>query len=331
MSTADSNLALPAAQSPRPALPPVVLPPLDDNDRLVEMVAEVLDQSPQVVRQRLYQEEVALGTCHMREFAEAGIEPHVWSDQLIEFYQQSDSLFIGAAAWNRRAEKTTIREWIGTYLAAESRYPLDILLAGDGPGFDSHYFAECGHNVTYFEVSGCSFDFARLLFADSGHSIRMLSEPREIPENAFDVIVCLDVLEHVPDPVGMVGDFARYLRPNGKLIVHAPFFFLAPEVPTHLRANRTYAGDTRRLYEPHGFRLLDGRTMWDPIVLGKGDSQQQRNRRRVWQLRLTGLLLAVGRYWSGIHNWVARRTFKTVDLKWARELEAAARAEPTGG
>ncbi|MFP6673592.1 MAG: class I SAM-dependent methyltransferase [Pirellulaceae bacterium] len=298
--------------------------PLNDTECLIRLFSEVSGDSPESVCRRLYRDEVHIGDYHMEEFAAAGIEPHVWSDDLVQFYEKSDSFFIGSAAWNRRPEKIAMRDWIGRYLSQHQKAPLDLLTIGDGVGFDSLYFANCGHNATYMEVSHRAFDFAGRMFQLCDQSVKMLSEPAEIPEGAFDVVTCLDVLEHVPDPTKLVADMARYLRPDGMLIVHAPFFFVSQLVPTHLKSNRRYAGDLRKLYRPHGFRLIDGRTLWDPIVLQKCDEKEiaaTASSARLLLLRMTGLLLAVGRYWSGIHNWFAHRAVRTGDSKWARELE----------
>jgi len=73
------------------------------------------------------------------------------------------------------------------------------------------------------------------------------------PLAAYDVVACLDVLEHVSDPTAFVGTLAGYLRVGGRLIVHAPFYMIHPGNPTHLKANRRYRGSLS-LYEEHGLR-----------------------------------------------------------------------------
>jgi SAM-dependent methyltransferase len=41
-------------------------------------------------------------------------------------------------------------------------------------------------------------------------------------EASFDVVTCVAVLEHVFDPIALVQDLARVLKPNGQLIVEVP-------------------------------------------------------------------------------------------------------------
>jgi len=102
---------------------------------------------------------------------------------------------------------------------------------------------------------------------------------------------------------------AGALRGGGRLIVHAPFYFLTSRTKTHLRANRGFSGNVSRLYRPHGLRLVDGRFFWDPIVLEKIQAGKAPARGPWWRLamlRFSGILLAVGRYWAGPHCWVAQ-------------------------
>jgi ubiquinone/menaquinone biosynthesis C-methylase UbiE len=42
------------------------------------------------------------------------------------------------------------------------------------------------------------------------------------PDESFDVISCNMVLEHIPQPAAVFGEFARLLRPNGLLVIHTP-------------------------------------------------------------------------------------------------------------
>ena len=53
------------------------------------------------------------------------------------------------------------------------------------------------------------------------------------PDASFDVILCSEVFEHLPDALKALDEFARLLKPGGKLIVTAPFASLVHFAPYH--------------------------------------------------------------------------------------------------
>ncbi len=53
------------------------------------------------------------------------------------------------------------------------------------------------------------------------------------PDGSFDAILCAEVFEHLPDPIAAVREFSRLLRPEGVLILTAPFCSLTHFAPYH--------------------------------------------------------------------------------------------------
>jgi SAM-dependent methyltransferase len=305
-------------------LPSPLVPPLGDNARVIEMIAEVTGERPEEIRGQLACEERDLGCHHRQDVQRAGLTPHVWDERLETFYRESRAWLPAHVAWNRRPEKLRMREWIGGYLAKQGDGTTRVLVMGDGSGFDSLYLSLCGYEVTYCEPCAPCVAFARRLFFASGQQVRVVTRDTDLAESAFDAVVCLDVLEHHCDPPVFVKQLAGYLRPGGCLVVSAPFFFVTPHNPTHLRANRKYSGDLARLYSAHDLHVADGRFFWNPIVLCKPTVSGVVVRRSwlwVGALRYSGILLAIGRFWSFPHNWMAIRAFTRADPRWLRELD----------
>lgn len=314
----------PPADTPQP-LPPPLVGPLTSNSRLISMISEILGLPARDVRTLLRTEELSLGTQQRSDVVRLGLRPGEWTPELVEFYRDTRMGLVGNPVWNRRKAKIRMREWIGKYLAKARRHSLDILTVGDGSGFDSLYLAQCGHRVTYSETSSSARGFAQRMFADEDARIRIIEDFANEPDQSHDVIVCLDVLEHVPDPPAFVESLVRRLRSGGALIVHAPFFFIGPLNPTHLKANRTYSGDLDRLYGKNGLRLVDGRPWWDPIVLVKsGDTIMHKSHFMTAALSFSGLLLAVARWWKWPHCLVAARLMQEHEPRWLMGLEETA-------
>jgi SAM-dependent methyltransferase len=74
------------------------------------------------------------------------------------------------------------------------------------------------------------------------------------PDASFDVIVCTEVLEHVPDPRAALLEFRRLLVPGGRLVLTAPLGSQLHQRPYHF-----YGGLTPHWYEHFlpaaGFRI----------------------------------------------------------------------------
>lgn len=86
----------------------------------------------------------------------------------------------------------------------------------------------------------------------------IVSDITKIPEsdNSFDAVMCIEVLEHVPYPVDALKELARLIRPDGYLIITAPFCSL-----THFAPHFYQTGYSRYFYEywleKFNFDILD--------------------------------------------------------------------------
>jgi len=65
-----------------------------------------------------------------------------------------------------------------------------------------------------------------------------------VPDASFDAILCSEVLEHLPEPIKVVREFSRILKPDGKIIITAPLGSGIHQEPYHF-----YGGYTPFWYE----------------------------------------------------------------------------------
>jgi len=53
------------------------------------------------------------------------------------------------------------------------------------------------------------------------------------PDQSFDAIMCIEVLEHIPDPAKAIIEFSRLLKKDGRLIITSPFCSMTHLSPYH--------------------------------------------------------------------------------------------------
>jgi SAM-dependent methyltransferase len=295
---------------------PLLLPaPLQSTSSLVDLLAECTSQPRQMVLACLIEEVRHSGANVQREARQFGLEPHVWSEQLIRFYRETTAFLFEGAVWNRSTLKQATRRWLGDFVKNAIPTGSRVLVYGDGLGFDAAFLASLGYDVTSLEPSNCGRRFAAEVFNRNRVTVRQAADEMELSGEMFHAIVCLDVLEHVLSPPDTLAAFQCWLDPGGVLVVSAPFFAIEPDRPTHLRSNRKYSGDLR-LFRDAGFAPVAGRGFWDPIAFRKG---QRASLRQTALLRLGQPVLMSGRWLWPLHCRVARWMLKA-DQIWLSEL-----------
>lgn len=97
----------------------------------------------------------------------------------------------------------------------------EILDVGCGGGILSESLAACGAKVTGIDMGEAPLQVARLHLLESGLEVNYERIPVErLAEErpaSFDVITCMEMLEHVPDPASVVRACAKLVRPGGQL------------------------------------------------------------------------------------------------------------------
>jgi 2-polyprenyl-6-hydroxyphenyl methylase/3-demethylubiquinone-9 3-methyltransferase len=108
--------------------------------------------------------------------------------------------------------------WIERQAPLSGRAALDV---GCGGGILAEAMARAGAKVTGIDLSGKALRVAQLHLGISRLEIRYERTSAEALAAAhageFDVVTCMELLEHVPEPAGMVAACARLARPGGKV------------------------------------------------------------------------------------------------------------------
>lgn len=96
-----------------------------------------------------------------------------------------------------------------------------ILDIGCGGGILSESMTKCGGIVTGIDMAENVLHAAKLHSQEQNLIIEYLSTTAEAlaeqQPNSYDVITCMEMLEHVPDPRGIVAACAKLIKPNGAI------------------------------------------------------------------------------------------------------------------
>ncbi|MBN8440576.1 MAG: bifunctional 2-polyprenyl-6-hydroxyphenol methylase/3-demethylubiquinol 3-O-methyltransferase UbiG [Thauera sp.] len=107
-------------------------------------------------------------------------------------------------------------DWIDSRAALAGKTVLDV---GCGGGILSESMAARGASVTGIDLSEKALGVARLHLYESGHEVDYQHTSAEAfaaqHPGRFDVVTCMEMLEHVPDPASTIAACARLAKPDG--------------------------------------------------------------------------------------------------------------------
>lgn len=96
---------------------------------------------------------------------------------------------------------------------------LNIADIGCGGGILTEALAKQNATVTGLDMADASLNVAKLHLLESNLSIRYLKQPVEQlaceEPLSFDVVTCMEMLEHVPDPNSIIESCAKLCKENG--------------------------------------------------------------------------------------------------------------------
>lgn len=134
------------------------------------------------------------------------------------FYNDSRAMIYELMWWHTLCEDNSPLAYVTALHFAElygCRRSLDF---GAGVGSGGVLFARSGLEVTLADISSPMLDFSRWRFELRGLEAEFVDlKVDALPSEAYDLVVAMDVFEHLVDPVRTVDDLWRAMKPGGYL------------------------------------------------------------------------------------------------------------------
>ncbi|RMG30515.1 MAG: class I SAM-dependent methyltransferase [Bacteroidetes bacterium] len=109
------------------------------------------------------------------------------------------------------------KRFLAHFLAKEARKDLKILDVGAGHGAFSKTLHEMG-----YEVHACDL-FPEIFYYDQIECRKAdLTQPLPYEDNSFDVLIAIEVMEHILDHEVFFAEARRILKPGGRLYISTP-------------------------------------------------------------------------------------------------------------
>ena len=133
-------------------------------------------------------------------------------------------------------------EWVKK-IAAQIPENSKVLDVGAGKCRYKELFQHCKYLTQDFcQAEGCTdgnYKYGNINFISDITQI-------PVPKGSFDVVLCTEVLEHVPDPITAIKEFSRILKKGGRLYLTAPL-----GSGLHMMPHHYYGGFTPSFYKKY--------------------------------------------------------------------------------
>ena len=230
------------------AAPPVAVAntPLDSGqEAYVQDIMAFTNTSHEAVRARMLQGSAPLKA----EWESWEKQGPMTPARMTEFYKQTANYIYELGEWHlfvqgKRDSDTALVEQM------RALKPKNILDFGGGVGLMALPLAQAGFDVTLADLDGTTLNFA--VARAQRHDIKLKIWKSDVeampPDQTYDVILALDVLEHLPHDIlkTTVDKLVKLKTANTRVILSAPFGRTAVH-PMHLDADEHTQAQVQRL------------------------------------------------------------------------------------
>jgi 2-polyprenyl-3-methyl-5-hydroxy-6-metoxy-1,4-benzoquinol methylase len=172
-----------------------------------------------------------------------------------EFFTEIDEHSFGSDGDPRRRNRAIVlRRAVSESTPAGGGRLLDV---GCGTGDNLRYVMDPRLELHGIEYAESTSRMARRLLGDKATIQRASATAIPYPDQHFDLIMCIEVLEHIEDDSAAMKEIARVLRPGGKMVLSLPYRHWFPSYFRLIGHFRHYTRkDVEKLLSVQGFRVV---------------------------------------------------------------------------
>jgi len=165
-------------------------------------------------------------------------------NKVAEFYSQTDSYLFDLVQFNY--ENKLYLQWTDDILnfcsgLNKDQKHLEIMDFGGGIGSQIINLSTIRDTkLTYADISGNTFEYAKWRFNNRGLNINLIDATNEdfLGNRMFDMVIALDVVEHLVNPEESVEYLINHIKPDGYFIVNTSFVDNNGEAGWHLNVDK---------------------------------------------------------------------------------------------
>jgi 2-polyprenyl-3-methyl-5-hydroxy-6-metoxy-1,4-benzoquinol methylase len=168
-----------------------------------------------------------------------------------EIRQEAFGEDIGQNSWLTAEEQDRFLKWLNLF---PGKTLLDVACGAGGPAL--RIAAKTGCSVVGIDVNDHALKAAGSLAVQRGLAdradFRATDATGQLPfcKESFDAITCIDAINHLPDRPGVIAEWARLLKPEGRLLFTDPITVTGALTNAEIEV-RGSAGFY--LFVPHGY------------------------------------------------------------------------------
>ena len=194
---------------------------------------------------------------------------------------------IGQNSWMTASEQDMFLDWL--HLSSGKKL-LDIACGSGGPAL--RIAAKTGCSLVGIDLHEQAISTAKSVAAQrnpkNGAEFQVVnaSEPLPFPDSHFNAITCVDAINHIPNRPSVVGQWARLLKPGGRLLFTDPVTVTGPLTNEELATRSSVGfllfvpeGYDKQVIAQSGLRLLMSKNLTTNMAKVAGNRRAAREKR----------------------------------------------------